>query len=179
MIPTMIYEEAQGNAIIRTLQHHENSRNEKLPEFQEIINNLFVGLKTRLQRTEIAWLTRKRIAALIVCAANSTNSNRDERTEQWRKIANNLKKEIERTKHTQPKVATKIELANLTIEASIANKAIETIQALCRTDDGENLKINTMITYRRQLRASHLQILENLRNINKEIISKQNQQLQW
>ena len=106
MIPTMIYEEAQGNALIRSLQHHENSRNEKLPEFQEIINNLFVGLKTRLQRTEIAWLTRKRIAALIVCAANSTNSNRDGRTEQWRQRAKKLKTEIQRTKETKPKVAT-------------------------------------------------------------------------
>ena len=50
MIPTMIYEEAQGNAMIRTLKHHKNSRNEKLPEFQEIIDNLFVGLNTQLQR---------------------------------------------------------------------------------------------------------------------------------
>ena len=28
-IPIMIYEEAQGNAIIRTLQLHENSKEEK------------------------------------------------------------------------------------------------------------------------------------------------------
>jgi hypothetical protein len=107
MLPTMIYEEAQGNALIRTLQNHENSRNEKLPEFQKIINNLFAGLKTRLQRTEIAWLTRKRIAALIVYAANSTKSNRDGRTKQWRKKAKKLKKEIERTKETQRAPQTK------------------------------------------------------------------------
>ena len=103
MIPTMIYEEAQSNTIIRTLQHHENSRNEKLPEFQKIINNLFVGLKTRLQRTEIAWLTRKRIAALIVYAANSTKSNRDGRTEQWRKKAKNLKKKSKEPKTHSPR----------------------------------------------------------------------------
>jgi hypothetical protein len=79
MIPTMIYAEVQGNAIIRTLEHHENSRNEKLPELQEIINNIFVGLNTRLQRTEIAWRTRKIISALIVCALRSKHETRCKR----------------------------------------------------------------------------------------------------
>ena len=50
MIPTMIYEEAQGNAIIRALLHHKNSKPEKLPELQKIISNLCEGINTRLQR---------------------------------------------------------------------------------------------------------------------------------
>ena len=46
-IRTMIYEEAQGDTLIRTLQHHKNSKNESLPQLQEIINEFFRGINTR------------------------------------------------------------------------------------------------------------------------------------
>jgi hypothetical protein len=77
------------------------------------------------------------------------------------------------------RVSSNLELAELTVEASKANQTIETIETICRTDDGENLRNTTKMTYRRQLRASHLQLLEKMRNINDEIRRKQNMQLQW
>ena len=58
---------------MRLLEHYninENNKNENLPQLQGIIGNFFNGINTRLQRTEIAWLTRKIIAALIVCTSN-------------------------------------------------------------------------------------------------------------
>ena len=41
MIPTFIYEEAQGNAFIRSIDEYERDNEKRLPIFQEIINNLF------------------------------------------------------------------------------------------------------------------------------------------
>ena len=63
-IPTMIYEEAQGNALIRTLQYHENNKDKKLPKLQAILGDFFNGINTRLQRTKLVWLARQRITAL-------------------------------------------------------------------------------------------------------------------
>jgi hypothetical protein len=122
---------------------------------------------------------RKRIAAIIVCAANSTQGVNGSRTEYWRNQVKKLKIEIQNKKVIQPMVSTNLELTKLTVEASKANQAIETIQTICRTNDVENLRNTTKMTYRRQLRASHLQLLEKMRNINDEIREKQNVQLQW
>ena len=178
-IPTMIYEEAQGNALIRTLQHHDSSKYGGLLELQVIISNFFTGINTRLQRTEIAWLTRQRIAALTVCAANSVLNVKGAKEQYWRKRSRSLKQEIKDRKLKQPRVSNNRELAELSQEASNANNAIEAIQTICRTDDGENLLNTTKMTYRRQLRASHLQMLEKMKEINNEIRMKQNTQLQW
>ena len=76
------------------------------------------------------------------------------------------KNEIKDKKANLPKVSSNEELAELTQEASNANAAMEAIQMICRTDDGENLLNTTKMTYRRQLRASHLQILERMNKIN-------------
>ena len=175
----MIYEEAQGNALIRTLQHHNNTKEGGLSEFQAIIGNFFKGINTRLQNTEIAWLTRQRIAALIVCAANSVLKVKGAKEQYWSKRSRNLKQEIKMRKLTLPKVSSNRELAELSQEASYANKAIKALQEICKTDDGENLLNTTKMTYRRQLRASHLQILEKMKQINNVIRTKQNAQLQW
>ena len=96
-----------------------------------------------------------------------------------RKRSRRLTNEIKDKKAKQPKVSSNEELAELTQEASNANAAMEAIQMICRTDDGENLLNTTKMTYRRQLRASHLQILERMKTINEEITAKQNTQLQW
>jgi hypothetical protein len=63
------------------------------------------------------------------------------------------------------------------LEANIAKQA--TIQQICRTDDGGNLLNTTKIMYRRKLRASHLQLLEKTKNINEEMRTKENTQLEW
>ena len=65
-------------------------------------------------------------------------------------------------KRKQPKIASNEELAALTLNANTANIAIHAVQQICRTYDGENLMHNTKMTYRRQLRASHLELQENL-----------------
>ena len=113
-IPTMIYKEAQGNALIRTLQYHDNIKYGGLPELQVIISNFFTGINTRLQRTEIAWLTRQRIAALMVCAANSVLNVKGAKEQYWRKRSRSLKEEIKDKKSRQPKVSNNKELAELT-----------------------------------------------------------------
>ena len=132
-----------------------------------------------MPRTEIAWLTRKRIAALIVCAANTVQNVKGTKEEYWRKRSRRLKHEIKDKTAKQPKVSSNEELAELTQEASYANALIEAIQEICRTDNGENLLNTTKMTYRRQLRASHLQILERMKTINEEITTEYKIQLQW
>ena len=92
-IPTMIYEEAQGNALIRTLQYPENIKNKKLPQLQAIISVFFNGINTTLQRTKIAWLTRQIIGALIVCAANEQKQGEGETREHWKRRSKTLKQE--------------------------------------------------------------------------------------
>ena len=64
-IPTIIFEEAQGNALIRTLQFHESNIEDKLKPMQETVRNFFNMITTNLPQTEIAWETRKIIASLI------------------------------------------------------------------------------------------------------------------
>jgi hypothetical protein len=65
-----------------------------LPQLQEIIGNFFEGINTRLQRTEIAWLTRKSTAAIIVCAANKIQCVKGAEAEYWRNRSRRLKNEI-------------------------------------------------------------------------------------
>jgi hypothetical protein len=81
-------------------------------------------------------------------------------------------------KRKQPKISSNEELAELMLEANKANQAIEAIQKICRTDDGENLLNTTKMRYRGQLRASHLQLLEKMNKINEEIRTKDNTQLE-
>jgi hypothetical protein len=99
-------------------------------ELQKIINNLFEGINTRIQRTEIAWLTRKIIAATIVCASNETQNVKGSRTEYWRNQVTKLKKEIESKKSKQPRVSSNLELTELTVEVSKAKQAIGPYQTL-------------------------------------------------
>ena len=82
---------------------------------------------------------------------------------------------IAKIKNNQSQIPDNKEKAILTIDASRANTAIETIQKICRTD-GENLKVTTQITYRRQLRASHLELLKK-KNIEQE--AKNKKHLLW
>ena len=81
----MIYEEAQGNALIRTLQIHKNSKNKKLLELQMIMVNFFEMIGTQLQQTELVWQTRKRVAELICFAASQAGNKRTETQMYWKK----------------------------------------------------------------------------------------------
>jgi hypothetical protein len=60
-IPIKINEEAQVNVLIRTLQIHENSEEEKLPELQQIMGNFFDIIGTWLQRTKLVWKTEQHL----------------------------------------------------------------------------------------------------------------------
>jgi hypothetical protein len=164
----MIYEEAQGNSLIRTLQHHKNSKNESLPQLQGIIGNFFEGISTKLQRTELAWLTRRRITTIIVCTANEIQCIRDTKEEYWRKRSRRQKNEIKFRKRIQAKISSNEELAELTLEAKEANLAIEAIQQTYKTAVDENLQNTTKMTY-----------MKIMKNINKEIRTKENTQLEW
>ena len=88
---------------------------------------------------------------------------------QTRYNASGEQKKIKDRKRKHPKVSSNEELAALMLEANTANTAIQAIQQICRTDDGENLLNTTKMTYRRQLRAAHLELLEKNNNINKGI----------
>ena len=40
MIPTFLYEEAQGDAFVRTIMLYQNTNEQKMPIFQKIVENL-------------------------------------------------------------------------------------------------------------------------------------------
>ena len=167
---------------MRLLEHYninKNNKNENLPQLQGIIGNFFNGINTRLQRTKKALLTRQRIAALIVCASNEMQCNEGTRKDYWKIRSKTLKKEITEKKKKQPKVAGNEELAALTLEANTANIAIHAVKQIYRTYDGENPLRTSKRTHRRQLRASHLELLEELNNINEELRTRNNNQLEW
>ena len=54
MIPTFIYEEAQGNAFIRSIDEYERENEKRLPIFQEIINKLFEATNATFKRKKIS-----------------------------------------------------------------------------------------------------------------------------
>ena len=53
MIPTFIYEEAQGNAFIRSIDEYERENEKRLPIFQEIINKLFEAINATYERKKL------------------------------------------------------------------------------------------------------------------------------
>ena len=82
---------------------------------------------------------KKRIAALMVCAANEVGNKEETTKKYWKIRSKTLKNEIKEKKRKQPKIASNEELAALMLNANTVNIAIHAVQQICRTDDGENL----------------------------------------
>jgi hypothetical protein len=102
---------------------------------------IFTG---RLQRTEITWLTRKIIAALVCYAASQVKQKREEKKEYWRTRSKTIKQEILWIKTKLTRVPDNKETAVLTLGENRANTAIQAIHSICWSDDGETKEKNQL-----------------------------------
>ena len=66
MIPIFIYEEAQGNAFIRSIDEYERANEKRLPIFQEIINKLFEAINATYEKRKIIMITKMRIFLILI-----------------------------------------------------------------------------------------------------------------
>ena len=76
MIPTFIYEEAQGDAFIRTIDEYERASEKRLPIFQKIINNLFEAVNAKYERKKIIMISKISIFSIHIKEALLRKDNK-------------------------------------------------------------------------------------------------------
>ena len=91
MIPTFIYEEAQGDAFIRSIDEYERSNEKRLPIFQEIINNLFEAVNVTYEKRKIIVITTMRIFSILIQEA-FLRKDKKEKASYWGEQVKNYKK---------------------------------------------------------------------------------------
>ena len=159
MIPTFIYEEAQGNAFIRSIDEYERENEKRLPIFQEIINKLFEATNATFRRKKIIMITKMRIFSTLIQEAYLRKNNKI-KASHWGEQIKNYRIILQSINNENPRIPDNKELAELSLEAYKANKAIEELRKITIVDGGENLMNYFHMTYRKQLRASHLKKID-------------------
>ena len=96
-----------------------------------------------------------RIFSILIQEAFPKKENK-EKAEYWGEQSKHYKYLIDEIKKQYTKIPDRRELAELAVKASKANQAIEELRKITTIDGGENLKNYFHMTYRKQLRASHL-----------------------
>ena len=89
------------------------------------------------------------------------------------------KQKIREIKHNNPRIPSKRELAELASDVGEAIKKQDDKKKNIGGDEILNLHNRCRITFRKQLRASHLSILEGLKKKNKVTKERQLQKLEW
>ena len=89
------------------------------------------------------------------------------------------KQKIREIRYNNPSLPSKRELAELATNVGEAISKQENKKKNIGGDDILNLHNRCRITFRKQLRVSHLSILEGLKKKNKKIKERQLQKLEW
>ena len=123
-------------------------------------------------------ITRMRIFSILIQEAYLRKENKNKAI-YWGKQAKSYRIILQSIKTENPRIPDNKELAELALEAHKANKAIEELRKITTTDGGENLMNYFHMTYRRQLRASHLKKIDEMKKNNTRLRNEANNLLQW
>ena len=123
-------------------------------------------------------ITKMKIFSILIQEAYLRKENKN-KAKYWGEQTNNYKIILQSIKTENPRIPDNKELAELSIEAHKANKSIEELRRITVTDGGENLMNYFHMTYRRQLRASHLKKIDDMKKNNTRIRNETNNRLQW
>ena len=119
-----------------------------------------------------------RIFSILIQEAYLRKENKA-KAKYWGEQTKTYKIILQSIKTSNPSIPDNKELAELALEAHKANKAIEELRKITTIDGGENLMNYFHMTYRRQLRASHLKKIDEMKKNNIMIRNQINNQLQW
>ena len=165
-IPIFIYEEAQGDAFARLLMLHQERMDTGLPLLRETIDNLFLLVNNLTRKDQIIKrLATRRICAILVTIASKRINLTVKRTAEWYKYERDLCKDINKMKNQLPRKPDEEEFKELWNEATLA---YQTINAFNTPNESEtqNVESYCRMNYRRQLRASHLKIIDKMKKYN-------------
>ena len=123
-------------------------------------------------------ITKMRIFSILIQEAFLRKDNKI-KASYWGEPRKNYKKLLESIKKKNTSIPDRKELAELSIEAYKANQAIEELRKITIVDGGENLMNCFHMTYRKQLRASHLKIIDQMKKNNTRLRNEANNLLQW
>ena len=108
-------------------------------------------------------ITKMRIFSTLIQEAYLRKNNKI-KASHWGELIKNYRIILQSIKKEKPRIPDNKELVELSLEAYKANKTIEELRKITIVDGGENL-INHM-TYRKQLRASHLKKIYEMKKNN-------------
>ena len=123
-------------------------------------------------------ITRMRIFSILIQEAYRRKKN-ENKARHWGEQINSYRIILQSIKSENPRIPDNKELAELSLEAYKANKAIEELRKITIVDGGENLMNYFHMTYRRQLRASHLKKIDDMKKNNTRLRNEANNALQW
>ena len=123
-------------------------------------------------------ITKMRIFSTLIQEAYLRKNNKS-KASYWGEQIRNYRIILQSIKKENPRIPDNKELAELSIEAYKANQAIEELRKITIVDGGENLMNYFHMTYRKQLRASHLKKIDEMKKNNTRLRNEANNLLQW
>ena len=179
-IPTFIYEQSQGDALIRTMQIMKNEQDASNTEIQKSVNIFFHKcFESYTAEKSIKYYSRLVIRYIIQAAAIIKRGGKFLTTTYLLNKAFGYKQKIREIRYNNPSLPSKRELAELATNVGEAISKQENKKKNIGGDDILNLHNRCRITFRKQLRVSHLSIIEGLKKKNKTIKERQLQILEW
>jgi hypothetical protein len=179
-IPTFIYEQSQGDALIRTIQIMRNEQDAHDIEIQKSVD-IYIHrcLKSYTAAKRIKYYSRLAIRYFIQAAAILKRGENFITMTYLLNKAFRYKQKVREIKHNNPSLPSKRELAELAANVGEAIEKQENKKKNIGGDEILNLHNKCRMTFRKQLRVSHLSILEGLKKKNTITKERQLQKLEW
>ena len=142
-----------------------------MPMLQKKIEDLFDAVNMLTLPGMLKKCTRQLVLSLITVKALKIKNAPNEIVAIWRRHVRKFKISRKHIKNQMTRIPDQSELQRLLTEASLAYKSMIAINEISQTES-QNAEDFCRMIYRRQLRASHLNIIDSMKKYNEIMRNK-------